>query len=138
MEYWLKNKIEDIQFPVPFAEFTIDSSSQNKSITLLNFGEINFLGSPKLKNFSVGGFFPNQNYCFCQCTPKNNPYEYINLIEKLKDTKQICRFIATTTNLNMPVAIEKISYGEKDGTGDVYFTIDFKEHKIAGSKKLVI
>ncbi|AWZ50034.1 terminase (plasmid) [Clostridiaceae bacterium 14S0207] len=138
IEFWLKNKIEDIQFPIGFEQYSVNSSNSDKSVMLLNFGEINLLGSPNLKDFSVSGFFPAQHYSFCQCTPKNNPYDYINLIEKLKDTKQICRFIATSTTLNLACSITSFNYGEKDGSRDVYFTISFKEHKLVGSKKLVI
>lgn len=128
MEYWLKSKLGDIQFPVPPSEFEVSFGSLNKTVNVLNFGEISLLGEVALRSWSIEGFFPAQHYSFCQCTPKE-PYEYCKLIDQIKTSKTVCRFIATGTRLNNACSVEEFNYGEKDGTGDIYFSINFKEHK---------
>ncbi|RXI57236.1 terminase [Clostridium tetani] len=138
MEFWLKNKIEDIHFPIPFAEFEVTFGSMTKTVNLLNFGELSFPGNNKLREWQVSCFFPSKPYDFCQCKPKLNPYDYCKIIDAIKYNKQVCRFIATGTRLNSACTIEEFTYGEKDGSGDVYFTISFKEHKVVGQKKLVV
>ncbi|WP_034438827.1 phage baseplate protein [Clostridium ihumii] len=134
LEYWLKNSIETFQFPINFDNFEVKFGSLNKTINLLNFGEVNITGENKLREWSVSGFFPAQKYSFCDCEPKNDPYAYCKIIDQIKYSKGICRFIATGTRLNNACTIEEFSYKEQDGTGDVYFTISFREHKLVGIK----
>lgn len=128
-QIYITNDIETLKLPVPLSDYDIKSSKNSTSTILLGFGEINDSGTPALKTWSVSSFFPNQDYKFVQGTRKSNPYDYVKLIEKLKDNNTICRFIMTKTNINISCTIEDFSYGEKDGTGDIYYTISFKEHK---------
>ncbi|AJA42805.1 XkdP-like protein (endogenous virus) [Clostridium phage phiCTC2B] len=138
MEFWLKNKIETFQFPVPFSEFEVSFGTMTKTVNLLNFGELSLPGENRLREWSVSGFFPSKDYSFLQCSRKSNPYDYCKIIDSIKYSKQVCRFIATGTRLNSACTIEEFTWGEKDGSGDIYFSISFKEHKVVGQKKLVV
>lgn len=136
-EVWLKNKIETFQFPIITSEFDVSFGSMNKTINLLNFGEVNITGQGnKLREWSISGIFPVYENPACSCKPKSDQYQYCKLIDQLKYNNEICRFIITGTRLNNACTIEDWNYGEKDGTGNVYFTIKFKEHKLVGQKKV--
>ncbi|MHB9947323.1 terminase [Clostridium botulinum] len=137
LEFYLKTPYEVIQFPVAPQEFTVNFPSLNKTINVLNFGEVPILGANALRTWTISSFFPAQEYSFCQCKPKE-PMWYCKLIDSMKYHKTPCRFIVTTTRLNSACSIEEFNWGVKDGTRDIYFTLSFKEHKVVGQKRMVI
>jgi nucleoid-associated protein YgaU len=51
------------------------------------------------------------------------------MIERWRKTGQPIRLIITDTDINMAVGIEGFEYGERDGTGDVYFTLELREYR---------
>ncbi len=137
LEFYLKTPYEVIQFPVVPQEFTVNFPSLNKTINVLNFGEVPILGANALRTWTISSFFPSQEYSFCQCKPKD-PNWYCYMIDNLKYHKTPCRIIVPSTRLNNSCSIEEFNWSIKDGTRDVYFSISFKEHKVVGQKRVVI
>lgn len=144
MEFWLtfNNREEELQLPVPPPDFTVVKGNINKTVTTSNVaGEINLLskGEGKLAEITIASFFPAQEYYFCQYRGFPEPYKCVEMIERWRKTGQPIRFIVTSTDINLPMGIESFEYGEKDGTGDVYFTLELKEYrflKVAGVQQL--
>lgn len=134
MEFWLIQDNEKLQLPVPPSDYQVDKGMNNTSLIVENIGEINFLGRPKLTPVTVSSFFPAQNYSFCQYTGFPTPYECVALIEKWQTSGKPIRLIIAETKVNMLCSIEDFKYGEKDGTRDVYFTLDLKEYKILSTE----
>lgn len=129
MEYHLIDSTgRNLQFPVPFSQYEIKQSANNKTINVLNYGEITWFGDRKLKEWSISNFFPSKQYNFCQVRIWNKQ-EYINFIQNIIKTKKPCRFVITKTAVNYLCTIEDFTYGEKDGTGDIYFSMNFKEYR---------
>ena len=137
LEFYLKTPKEIIQFPVAPSEFTVSYPSLNKTLNVLNFGEVSILGENSLRTWSISSFFPSQQYSFCQCKPKA-PNWYCKTIDELKTSKTVCRIIVPTTRLNSACSIGEFNWGIKDGTRDIYFNINFQEHKVLGRDKLVV
>lgn len=100
----------------------------NTTINVAGYGEVNFLGKSRLDTISISSFFPAQNYSFCQYNTFPQPYECVALIKKFKEKGQV-RLLVTGTDINKIFYIEEFNYSEKDGTGDVYFSIAFKEYR---------
>jgi nucleoid-associated protein YgaU len=73
--------------------------------------------------------FPARKYSFNQSGTKLDPYDYIEKIITWCDNHTILRLIVSDTAVNVQVVISDISYGEKDGTGDVYATISLREYR---------
>ena len=73
--------------------------------------------------------FPAQEYAFCQPTADFNPYGYVIKIEEWCDKHTVLRFVISDTIVNTTVLISDITYGEKDGTGDVYATITMRNYR---------
>lgn len=101
--------------------------SLNETITVGNIGEISFLGGPTLATLNISTFFPAQKYSFAKPTYLK-PYMFVALINKFKDIGPI-RVLITETNINNYFSIENFSYGERDCTGDVYFSLELKEYR---------
>lgn len=128
MEFWLLQNNDKFQLPVSPAEFEVSVGNMNSTIVVENVGEVNLLGKSRLSTISLAAFFPNQMYNFCEYSNFPKPYECVALIEKFRKLGQV-RVLITESNVNQIFYIEDFQYGERDGTGDVYFSINFKEYK---------
>lgn len=125
---WDGNK-KDMQLPVNPSSFTSDGSQKNTSLYVHNLGEINLKGKRGLYEVSISSFFPAQYYNFCKVKPKD-PYDYyVKKLKRLYERNETVHLIITKTNINMYCTIESFSWGEKDRSGDVYYTISFKEYR---------
>jgi hypothetical protein len=130
MEYWLIQGNEKLQLPVPPPNYAFKRALNNSTIVVEGLGEISFIGKPKLAEIPpIESFFPNRNYSFCQYSTFPTPKDCIDLIEKWMLSGKSIRYIVTGV-INTECSIEDFEYGERDGTGDVYFTINLKEHRI--------
>lgn len=135
MEFWIKTESEAIQLPVPPSDFERATGLNNTTTNIVGLGEINVLGKRKLKTIQIKTFWPNQQYDFCDCDVTLKPYEFVEKIEELMESAKTFRLIITDTNINMLCNVENFSYGENDGTGDVYFTLDLKEYRLITVKE---
>lgn len=131
---YLQSNGDQIQFPVGPAEFGVNVKQNNSVININNLGELNMIGKTGLKALTFSSFFPLQSYNFCACTP-SDPKVYINTIEKWRTSGLPSRFIINGTPINYPVTIDSFSWTIKDGTGDVYFTLELKEYVFVGNAK---
>lgn len=129
MEFWIKTENEAIQLPVPPSDFEKVIGIDNSTTNIIGFGEVNILGKKKLSTIPIKTFWPNQQYDFCDCNVTLKPYEFVNKIEEIIDSQKPIQVIITGTPINMLCSIDNFTYGENDGSGDVYFTLDLKEYK---------
>lgn len=121
-----------IQFPIVPKDFKVSVKQKNQVIDINNTGELNMIGNTGLRKISgFSAFFPNQNYYYCICTP-DAPYSYVNQIDAWRQCGKPSRIIIADTPINFPVTIDSFEYGEKDGTGDVYYSLDLTEYKFVG------
>lgn len=129
MQFWLRQDNEFFWLPVPPEDFSIDKGLNNSTVVVEELGELSLIGSPKLSSITISSIFPMQCYYFCQYKNIKAPYDCVKLIEKWIHSKRPIGLLITGTNINMTCTIESFTYGEKDGTRDVYFTIQLKEYK---------
>jgi nucleoid-associated protein YgaU len=131
MEFWLtfNNKAESLQLPVPPADFTIKKGTAISVVNVNDFGELALIGKEKLSSIEIATFFPAQFYPFCQYRDFPNPYECVKMIESWRKSGKPLRLIITETDVNLACCIESFTYGEQDGTRDVYFTLSLKEYR---------
>lgn len=135
MEFILKNidGSEKLLLPVPPQEFTIAQGNNNQVVTVEKAGELIFIGKPKLASITLSSFFPNQKYPFCIYNDFPKPYDCVSLIEDWRINGIALILDVSNSRLSLTCCIEEFSYGEKDGSGDVYFTLMLKEYRLLGS-----
>lgn len=134
MEFWLIQGSDRLQLPIPPSSYAIKRALNNTSIIVESIGEVSFIGKPKLAEIpTIESFFPNHPYSFCQYSTFPTPKECTDLIEKWIASGNPIRYLVTGTSLNTLCSIEDFEYGERDGTGDVYFTLTLKEYKVIPS-----
>lgn len=131
---YLQSNGSRLQFPVAPAAFEVSVKQNNSTININNIGELNMVGKTGLATMSLSSFFPAQQYTFCSCTA-DDPYSYINKIDAWRTSGKPCRFIISGTPVNYAVTIDSFKWGERDGSSDVYFSLDFKEYRFIGNAK---
>ena len=138
MEFWFKdertdgnplNKNQIFQLPINPPTFEVQVSANNEVFETNDLGEINIIGKKKLATITFSSCFPAQNYNFCVCTPRDDPYDYIWVLENFMHWKSPIRFIATGTNINSLYSIDNFTYKENAMSRDVEYTITLKEYK---------
>lgn len=127
--FTLSGSGDSLSFPVSPSSFEVRSSYQNTTVDINSLGEMNMLGKRGLKTLTLKSFFPAQYYGFEQIYPQEDPYASIDRLEAMATSGQPCRISISGTSISMPCTIQNLSYGEKDGTGDIYFTVDLKEYR---------
>lgn len=129
MEFWLIQGDEKLQLPVPPPAYSIKRSLNNSTVIVEGLGEVSFIGKAKLSEIpTIESIFPNQIYNFCQYSTFPTPKECTDLIEKWMSSGKPIRYLVTGA-INTECTIEDFEYGERDGTGDVYFSLNLKEYK---------
>ena len=131
MEFWLSfnNGAEKLQLPVPPNEFEVQTGLKNTVVNVNDSGDINLIGKRELDAISLSSFFPAQEYPFCQYRSFPPPYDCVQKFKSWMRSQKPIRLIITGTDINHAMAIESFKYGEKDGSGDVYFNLELKEYR---------
>lgn len=130
IEFWFNQGRTWLQLPVPPSSYSLKLGNNNTIINVESVGELNILGESKLSEISFESFFPAQEYEFCAYSDIPTPFEFVTQIKAWNKSKKPIRVILTGTDINDLFSIESFEYGEKDGTGDVYFTLGLKQYKI--------
>ena len=132
-----------LRLPITPGELSIRVGSNNKTVTLIDEGDINILKSPSLTEVEFTARYPMRPY------PYSKDYTGFNVhwaaLKLLKETKQPFRFIVTrstpggkaTWNTNLQVALEDITIKENADEGDdVLVDFKLKQYKPYTSKIL--
>lgn len=129
MEFIISQSGYNLRLPVPPDKYEVTTGNLNTVVTVEELGELLLMGKSKLASLSMETFWPSKQYSFCQYKNFILPYEAMNLIKKWKDSGKPVQVIITSTPINMAMSIDDFTYGERDGTRDVYFQISFKEYR---------
>jgi len=115
--------------PVTPPSFQVSHGINIETINIHTLGEVILPGYETLSTIKIDCMFPAKKYPFNQPGTNLDPYVYIEKFTKWCDRHTILNFVIPKTAVNEPVVISDISYGEKDGTGDVYATINLRKYK---------
>ena len=133
-----------IELPVTPSKLTISIKNNNKTINLINEGDINILKQPGLTEISFEALIPQTNYVFAK--NDNNAKYYLDLFEKLKGSKKSFQFIVIRLrekdilfNSNISVRLEDYTITEDAKNGlDLNVSIKLKQYKAYGTKKVIV
>lgn len=129
MEFWIKQDNNgELQLPVKPTDFTVTVAHRNTVVNVIQLGDINLMGKTGLREISLSSFFPDQDYSFSNNYGRKAPIDCVNLLETWRNSGKPVRVIITDL-LNMEATIESFAWGERDATGDIYYTLALKEYK---------
>ena len=140
--------LDKVLLPIAPKSIKIGFSSQNKTLNLINHGEINMLKDPGLLDIEFDAMLPNTKYPFSIYKDGfESADKFIDKINKLKTDKKPFQFIVTRTrpdgtplfNTNIKVSLEEyeINEGAEEGF-DVILSIKLKQYKPYSTKKIKI
>ena len=118
----------ELILPVTPETFEAGHGIKIETVNIHDVGDIRVAGHPTLDNVSLASFFPAQAYSFA-VAPWTDPWELVEKFKAWADTQTVVRLIVTGTGVNIPVLIETIRYGERDGSNDVYYTLALSEYR---------
>lgn len=137
--------MDKVLLPVPPSKMTTKISNKNKTVTLINDGEVSILKSQGLTEISFDLLLPNVEYPFADY--KNGKFKeakyFLDKFEKLKLNKTSFQFIVSRElskgkdlfSTNITVSLEDYSIIEdaKEGV-DVTASIKLKQYKPFSTK----
>ena len=128
-EIWFKTKDKAVRLPVMPSEFerVIDAGYDTNAI--IGLGDVAVLTSNGLAQLSLSSFFPNNEYSFNEYSNVPKPYDMVRYFKEWKNKGTVVRVILTGTDINQEMYITNFSYGERDGTGDIYYNMDLLEYR---------
>lgn len=128
-------------FPVTPSKLTIKTKNTNKTVTLVNEGDVNMLKTPGLKEISFELLLPSQEYDFLATSSFKKPKRYLNKLNLLKINKKPFQFIVKrpgSFKTNLKVTLEDLTITEDAKEGlDTKVSITLKEYRHYGTKKVV-
>lgn len=127
-----------VLLPVTPSKINMKIKNQNKTVNLINEGEINFLKNAGLTEVSFDVSLPNQKYYFARYTEgfKAARY-YLDKLEKLKTDKKPFQLIISRVtyggvglySTNMTVSLEDYTIKEDAGDAtDIEVSLKFKQY----------
>lgn len=130
--------------PVAPSKLELKIKGNNKTMTLINEGEINILKKAGLTEISFDLLLPNVKYPFATYKSgfRNAKY-FLDAIEKLKTDDEPFQFIVTRTfpngkmlfDTNMKVSLEDYTINEDSNEGfDVIVSMKLKQYRNYGTK----
>ena len=128
-----------MEVPTP-AKLTVKIKGNNKTLVLLNVGEINFLRSPGLTEITVPLVFP-------MLGSSRSPSVYLDMLEGLKTGKKTTQFILVRASpdgrrlydTNMTVSVEDYNIVEDATKGlDVSVDVSLKQWRDYGTKTVTV
>ena len=128
-EIWFKTKDKAIRLPIVPAEFERVIPASYDTNNVISLGDIATFNGNGLAELSLSSFFPNHEYTFNAYSNVSKPYDMVSHFKEWKNKGTVVRVIFTGTDINQEMYITNFSYGEKDGTGDVYYTMDLLEYR---------
>lgn len=137
--------MDDVLLPVTPGSLQLKIDNSNKTMTLINGGEINLLKTPGLSEFSFDVLLPNFSYPFANAGAQKADY-YLDKFEKLKVSKKPFNFKVVRTKPNgdymfdtsINVSLEEYTVKEDaDKYGmDVLVSVKLKQFKEYATKTL--
>lgn len=130
--------------PVAPSKLQLKIQNENKTLTLINEGEVNILKKAGLTDISFDLLLPNVKYPFA--TYKSgfvNAKVFLEQLERMKSSKEPFQFIVTRTlpngkmlfDTNMKVSLESYDIKEDSKQGfDVTVSVKLKQYREFGTK----
>lgn len=133
IEFWLKDRDNVyLRLPVNPESIEIASPFSMNTVNVASLGEVIIPGERGLRSVSFASFFPEEyNASYCEYKEFPKPFEWVEHIEKWRDSRHNIRLIITGTPISIPVWVPEFTIeAERAGSpGDVYYSITFTEYK---------
>lgn len=105
-------------------EISVTQDNKDKTIDLLNVGEINVPGMRGLIRVSLATFLPDRNSPFYTGAA---PEQIVQAVKKAKNGQKAVRIIISGSDVNTQFNVSSMNEIYKEGQGDIYIAWSFVE-----------
>lgn len=123
----------ELTLPVTPESYRVETGVNIETVNIHTLGDVILTGYGTLAAIKIACMLPENDYPFSR---SSSPDRYIKQLEAWVKKKTRLRFVIGGTGVNLPVVIESISYGEQDGTNDVYADVMLREYRALKAVKL--
>ena len=121
---------ERFVLPVTPWKYSVQLGQNNKTVDILDAGEMLVFGHRKLHRLKFSCFFPDLSHKYPYVlNDQYSPRECIEILNKFKMDEAPVHVILTDSPINQFFAINDISFREKDGSRDIDYDIDLIEYR---------
>lgn len=117
----------NFELPVNPKELSVTQGSGNKTINLLNVGEVVVAGNRGPIKMAVNTFLPASNSLFYK---ERNPEEIVTKMKQWKNGRQPLRIIVSGTDINTMFLVENMEEQYREGQLDIYINWNFTEYRV--------
>lgn len=118
----------ELLLPVTPPSFEIPYGQRIETVNIHTLGDVIFAGTNTLGTLNFECLFPTSKRSYTNGAPAP-PQQYIDTFRRWIDLQAVVRMIIPDTQVNIPVLIESMPYGERDGTNDIYATLTVREYR---------
>ncbi len=120
---------QELIMPVTPPGFTLEEGRTVESLDMTDTGQVNLPGLRSLFNERMEFLLPSSARNYTTGGWAGEPYTVVDRLVEWSNHGDVLRLIVTDTPVNLPVLLGPVSHGQKDGTGDVYVTLELRQYR---------
>lgn len=118
-----------LTLPVTPSSYPMAAGRAVERLDMAQTGQIALPGLKTLFTGTLEFMLPAQAYPFLTAGAVAQPSHYIGRLTAWSRDASVCRYIVTGTDVNIPVLLGPLEYGEDDGTNDVNCKLPLYEYR---------
>ena len=118
-----------LTLPVTPKSYPMAAGRTAERLDMAQTGQITLPGLLRLFSEQLEFMLPAREYPFMAPGATADPWSYIELLTNWSESGDVCRYIVSGTDINSPVLLGPLEYGEQDGTNDVYCKLPLYEYR---------
>lgn len=126
----------ELALPVTPDQYQVEKGINVEVVNIHQLGDAILVGYGTLATIKISRcLLPANPYNFA--SNADSPEAIVKCFEGWIEDKSKLRFVVSGTGVNLPVVVEHISWGERDGTNDVYADVTLREYRKLQPVKVV-
>ena len=113
----------ELVMPVAPESYNVSFENQINTVNITSIGDITYAGYRKATSWTDKFLLPAHSYSFNNAGADTNPKYYIDQLKIWQSNRVLLNYIVSDAAVNIPIYINKVEYGEDDGTNNVKLSV---------------
>lgn len=115
--------------PVTPPDFYVEEGRAVERLDMTDIGQAHLPGLRQLFSEKMEFLLPSSERNYTAGGWTGEPYAVVDRLTEWSNSGEALRLIVTDTPVNMPVLLGPVRHGQRDGTGDVYVTLELRRYR---------
>lgn len=120
---------EEQAMPVTPSDFQVEVGRLVDQVNMASTGQVVLPGLQSLFNEQQEFLLPAAARSYTGAGWAGDPFPVVDRLVSWSTAGDVLRFIVTDTPVNLPILLAPVRYGQRDGTGDVYVTLNMRQYR---------